>query len=310
MTAVCFEEHPLIEKTSVYLLYKAWAQKRDLVEAASQIGDEAVPYAKKPTPEALHGQVLKHFRGNLLAQLIRDSDQPSPYVGLDTFIQMSGGLPRNLLTILKIAYECALFDGYEAFGEVPLSIETQREAAEEASENFYDEAEIPGTEFGEVRQAVDRLAELFITLRYSDKPVESSCVMFTSDEAQMSEAAKRVLKLATQSSPGAAGPRITVEDCLKQVECSQYAPLAWHGTENRRFAAPATIRHASRRAQWKRSFTLAHEVRVRFPCGRQTRTPKLNCSSHPCVVVRCVVPPHLTSLFLRPLLSTTPPTGR
>ena len=52
---------------------------------------------------------LRHFKADLLAQLSRECDQKQRYRGIDSLIDMSWGLPRNLLILLKCIFPWAMF---------------------------------------------------------------------------------------------------------------------------------------------------------------------------------------------------------
>src|SRR5687768_16393356 len=98
-------EHPLVEKAKFLLFYRDWYERRDLRQAAERIHEEGKAYVNAPEEESRLKAVLEHFRGDLLAQLRREYRKGQRYLGLDSFIALSSGLPRNLLILLKYTYQ-------------------------------------------------------------------------------------------------------------------------------------------------------------------------------------------------------------
>ena len=101
-------EYPLLEKLNILLLYQAWAKGDELSKAAHKIRDWSKDFQEDPASAPKYRQTLSHYKMDLLAQLYRDSRQRPVYAGLSTFIQMSQGVPRNLLGILKHVFESSL----------------------------------------------------------------------------------------------------------------------------------------------------------------------------------------------------------
>jgi hypothetical protein len=98
------DDHPLVEKASVFMLYRQWpAQKASLLKIAKVIGDDAQLYCSGQRGGQL-SQTLDYFRSDLLAQFYRDCRQRVPFAGLKTLTELSQGIPRNFLTILKYTY--------------------------------------------------------------------------------------------------------------------------------------------------------------------------------------------------------------
>jgi hypothetical protein len=193
---LAFEEYPLLEKINLYLLYKDWARRRNLTRSASRIRkqcEEFIGTSGKGSRNYFYA--YQHFSGDMLAQLTRDSKNRVRYVGLDTFISMSSGLPRNLLNILKNVFDWAIFNGETPFANSPISVETQERAVVDSSQWFFDEA-TPKQDAAQVQQGIGRLATLFRAIRYSDKPSECSLSTFSCSRAGLSERTQEILKLA------------------------------------------------------------------------------------------------------------------
>ena len=91
-------DYPLVEKTSTYLLYRSWSKNENLLESADRIAHSAAAYIDG-RPRSEHARVLSHFRGDLVSQMLYECGEKQRYLGLDTFIRMSSGVPRHLVMI-------------------------------------------------------------------------------------------------------------------------------------------------------------------------------------------------------------------
>jgi hypothetical protein len=189
-------EYPLLEKMNVFLFYQEWSSKEDLLRAAAKVADECRAYVNAPKEVARYGTTLNHFRGDLIAQLRRQYEQRQRYLGLDTFIAMSSGLPRNLLIILKYVYQWAVYNGEMPFGEGAISEEAQRAGVLDASSWYYDDMRVRGHHGALAERAVLRLGELFRGIRYSDKPAECSLIAFSADTSQLRDETRQILDWA------------------------------------------------------------------------------------------------------------------
>jgi hypothetical protein len=189
-------DFPLLEKANIFFFYQDWVSKRNLLDAAQKIADECEHFRQDPSQGSRYKEGLSHFRADLLAQLYRDTDQQQRYLGLSTFVQISSGLPRNLLIVLKHIFAWATFNGERPFRGNPISIRSQEAGVSEASEWFYRDARMIGREGQLVMDAISRLGTLFRGIRFSQKPSECSCSSFSGDLTRCSETARRVLELA------------------------------------------------------------------------------------------------------------------
>jgi hypothetical protein len=133
-----------------------------------------------------------------LAQLFRDTDQKQRYVGLQTLIDVSSGLPRNLLILLKRTYAWAVFNGEKPFRGTPISIRSQQTGVLEASEWFFRDAQMIGRDGQHAMDAINRLGTLFRGIRFSDKPSECSCSTFSSDIAKCTNLTRYYLDLCVK----------------------------------------------------------------------------------------------------------------
>jgi hypothetical protein len=230
---------PLVEKLNVFLFYQDWSSKKSFSESAESIRDECAKFlADGPTKR--HGHAWSHFKGDLLAQLLRDCRQRQRYFGLGTFIDMSSGIPRHLLIVLKFVNRWALFHGEQPFRGKPISMEAQHAGVLQASNWFFDDARTTGTDSEKVQGSIERLARLLHQLRFSDKPVESSLTTFSFDESAASASVRRIVQQAHDTSlllkvAGGAKSRnadgVQAKYQLNPMLCPRFdLPLARRGT--------------------------------------------------------------------------------
>jgi hypothetical protein len=119
-------------------------------------------------------------------------------MGIETFVRMAGGLPRNLVIVLKNVYRWAAFNGEAAFGADVISEASQRQGVIEAANWFWQDAAPMGLPGEEVQDAVSRLANLLRALRFADKPPEVSLAAFSVDESTLTAASREMLKVARE----------------------------------------------------------------------------------------------------------------
>lgn len=144
---------------------------------------------------------LSHFQTDLFAQLLRECNLKQRYLGMSDFIDMSAGLPRNLLTILKHIYHWSVFNDESPFvGGNKISVFSQREGVLEASDWFFRDARIVESKGTVIQDSISRLATLFRDIRFSDKPAECSLSTFSVDLTSVSEKAREVIKAAEDRS--------------------------------------------------------------------------------------------------------------
>lgn len=189
-------DHPLLERLNVFLLYQAWSRRRDLDKEARVIMDACRDFLGGSS-ETSYGRSLRHRGDDLMARLLQEYDLPQRYTGLDTFIRMAGGLPRNLLVILKSVVRAAEFRGEEPFGSHLISTQSQRTGVLRASEWFFRDSKAIGPEGVLAERAIKRLATLLRALRYSDKPAEVDLSTFSLDPDSLDEAGRLALKTAS-----------------------------------------------------------------------------------------------------------------
>ena len=187
------KELPLIEKVHAFQLYRDWSHNKPLLESSQMIRTQYEAYMSDSSNDELYHRILDKFKGDFLAQLLRQCDQRQQYVGLDTLISMSSGLPRNLLVVLKHVYTWAEFQGEKPFHGKSVSIEAQQRGVLDASRWFLENARIPGDTGRCALNGIARLAELFREIRFSDKPSECSLVTFSINENLVGRRTREIL---------------------------------------------------------------------------------------------------------------------
>src|SRR3546814_16497001 len=91
--------HPLVEKVNCFLVYRAWSDGLDLPEASRRVAADAQEYINSQSAATQHAKVMRHFRGELIAPMLRDFNLPQRYLALDQLSIIAGGLLRHLLII-------------------------------------------------------------------------------------------------------------------------------------------------------------------------------------------------------------------
>lgn len=174
-------DYPLLEKTNIHIFYKEWKGLSEALKLAERISIDAKNFLQKgKTASPKYFETLDHFKSDFLAQLYRDCNKGRGiYAGVDTLIELSQGVPRNLLSLLKHIYRRSFFAGEQPFQTgKQISIDSQVKGVRDASNWFWDDAQ-PDDHGSEVREAIESLAELFREVRYSLKPAECDLGTFT-----------------------------------------------------------------------------------------------------------------------------------
>ncbi|MCY1053979.1 hypothetical protein [Nannocystis sp. SCPEA4] len=179
-------ESPLVERIGVHLLYLAWNEGRSLLDASEDISLQAATYLRGDDATSFAEQ-LRRWRADLTAQICRAYKQPVPYYGWRTLVDLSHGLPRNLLVILKQITNWAEFSGRSPFRGRPISRESQTVGIKKAAEWFLNDVAIEGDDGEILRGAARRLGQLFRTYRFAQKPSEVGVSTFSVDKNKLDD---------------------------------------------------------------------------------------------------------------------------
>lgn len=196
LSLLSFEGVPIIEVAAVYAFYKSWSRNKDLVKSAEEINDSYNSYLKNKNNKKIK-EIISHYKKDFIAQLrYVNKNQAQVYAGIKNIIDISRGFPRHYLTILKHIYQASIFNGENPFTSGEISIRSQSEGVQQSSQWFYDEARIAGEDGTVLKNAINKLAELFRINRYSDKPTECSLRAFYTDMSKLDNETVRLIKLA------------------------------------------------------------------------------------------------------------------
>lgn len=196
-------EYPLIEKASILAFYRRVRRGDEPKALAEDIREQAEQFMKGADKGRRGNRVrsiIEHNRTDLSAQLCRENRSRQYYLGLKTFIIMSGGLPRVLLTIMRSIFEWAIYNGEDPMQQDGISIDSQYRGVMEATEWFFSSMRKSGREGAAIQVATERLAQIFRESRFSDLPIECSLNTFSISLHQLSEEARYVLDLCEQRS--------------------------------------------------------------------------------------------------------------
>jgi hypothetical protein len=193
-------EYPLLEKANIFLLYRDMFAGKHPYKSASIISKECLEYLTGKGIYGRYSKILSYFKKDLMAQLLNDCREKQRYLGIDTFISMSFGIPRNFLIILKNIFRWSVFNDEKPFSFRGISISSQRKGVLESAEWFLEDEIKSGEEGNKIRQGVDNLANLFRMVRFSDKPSECSLCTFSSNLIKASETANHIINGASNLS--------------------------------------------------------------------------------------------------------------
>jgi hypothetical protein len=115
------------------------------------------------------------------------------YIGLSSWIRMSDGIARNLITTLKHVFDWAFFQGEPVYSNGGVSVRSQIKGTKDSSQWFINDARVLGEDLGLVQTGTSRIAALMRSLRFSEKPPECSLSTFSVDLQSLTAIARRVL---------------------------------------------------------------------------------------------------------------------
>ena len=203
VSALSQARYPLLEKAGILMFYRQVHRGRDAVQSARLIGKECRAFVEEGSG-AKEGRrvrsLIEHYKTDLVAQLRRENDAKQLYLGLGSFIAMSGGLPRALLTILRRVFEWSIYNDENPFGVNGISTDSQYRGVNEASEWFFSSMRQSGRDGAIVQAAIERFAQMCRENRFADRPVECSLNSFSVSLQTMSQEAQEVLELCQQRS--------------------------------------------------------------------------------------------------------------
>ena len=196
-------EDPLLERTNVFIFYRTWknSKSNSLIDMSSAIKLDCQKYYERKDINTEHHKILDKYKNDIRDQLCRDLGLPIYYLGLDSYIKMSCGIPRHLLIILKHIYRWSSFNGENPFiNGNKLSVSSQQKGLKEATDWFFDDARMPGQNGNVVQAGLIRLGRFLQELRYSDQPPECSISSFSVKLSVIYEKSNKILDFLEQYS--------------------------------------------------------------------------------------------------------------
>ena len=197
IAALSVPEHLFLDKAATFYFRKNWPNGAvEALELAASAARQARALAAgdKANGVDLH-QLIAHFDSDILAQLYHDYRRRVAYAGFETMVDLSQGIARNLLTNLKHIYRRSQFAGEEPFAGGVISIKSQSDGVRDGAAWFWEDAQPPSGGL-QVRDAVESLAVLFRTVRFSHAPAECDLCTFSVAVEDLTENSLRTLQLA------------------------------------------------------------------------------------------------------------------
>ncbi|WP_461344712.1 ORC-CDC6 family AAA ATPase [Bradyrhizobium liaoningense] len=196
---VALPGRPILEKINMLSLYQGWYRNHSLPKLAEQIATQAADFAAGKSKGAYSTRV-QHYASDMVAQLLRDEGKQIPLqFGLKNFVRMAEGLPRTLVVALRNIWDLAIYNEREEIID-RISKEDQANGLLDTAEWFMQTMRKPGADGTAVRTAIERIARLFETNRFADKPVECSLLGFAVLERELTEKTQSLLLVAEQRS--------------------------------------------------------------------------------------------------------------
>lgn len=197
---IALHDFPLAERCNVFLFYKEWHESKNknasLIKTSMRIAQGAKQFIESRNGKTVYGKYFNYWKQDLIAQILRECGKKQKYIGFDTFVELSHGIPRALLVILRNIYRWSIYNGEKPFEIGCIAVDSQISGVIEAADWFLEDARQPHPEGRHVRESIDRLGELFRDCRFSDKPVEVSCAGFSVDYSKLTDKTKEILDLA------------------------------------------------------------------------------------------------------------------
>jgi hypothetical protein len=183
----------LLEKLNCFQLFKDWSKNHNLLKSAQEVNKDCSRFIEGDR-DSRYADTYNKFKLDLLAQLLRTAGYPQKYIGLDTLIKMSWGVPRHLFIILKNIFAWSDFKGERPFTGGIISEDAQVSGVSESANWFFEDSRSFGPKGHRIQVGVERLATLLRTIRFSDKPSECSPSSFSCDFSSISEPAINLIK--------------------------------------------------------------------------------------------------------------------
>lgn len=183
----------LLEKLNCLQLFKDWSKNHNLLKSAQEVHKDCSLFIEGER-DSRYANTYNKFKLDLLAQVLRSAGYPQRYIGLDTLIKMSWGVPRHLFIILKNIFAWSDFKGEKPFTGGFISEDAQVSGVSESANWFFEDSRSFGPKGHRIQVGVERLSTLLRTIRFSDKPSECSPSSFSCNFSSISETAINLIK--------------------------------------------------------------------------------------------------------------------
>lgn len=191
-----YDTNILLERANVFLFYRSWKDKINLVDASIKIALSLKDYINKMHLSSnMHEIVLQKFKKDIVDKLARECRESIPYYGFSEFVEMSCGTPRNLLNILKNSFKWSFFiSAKEPFkANSTISQEAQAKGIHDTIDWFFEDNRIPSINNYKTVDCIYRLGDFLRDLKYSDVPPECSINLFGLNYEDLSSVARETL---------------------------------------------------------------------------------------------------------------------
>jgi hypothetical protein len=194
-----FKQDFIIEKTNILLLYRHIKKngKNEIDKEALRIHNEALLFFEQKDKNLDHARVLEKYRNDIIDQICRENNYKIPYIGFDKFVELSAGIPRVLLKILKEIYKQSAFNGEKPFQlGSKISAKSQHKGLQITSEWFLEDSPI-STKLG---LFLRNIGTVLRELRFSNLPPECSICIFSVRASDLNVEEKEILDLLVNHS--------------------------------------------------------------------------------------------------------------
>lgn len=198
-----FPDYPILEKVNIMNFYKLYNGSKSLEALANELHNDCNDFIKRTNRKggSATSQLWNYYQNDIIDQLLNEFNYTPFYAGIDNFIKMSEGMPRNLINILKNVYDWSLFNDQKfTLDEDSFSLESQQLGVLSASDWYFNDLRKAGKDLQLLQSAISRLAELFKVNHYSDRPTECSLITFGGNITEASEEAQRTIEIAEDRS--------------------------------------------------------------------------------------------------------------
>lgn len=188
----------ILKKHNILRFSKEYNNDVFYLDIAQNIRNDCILFIENPRNIQIQSykDSYSSWRKDLIAQLNKESLKPMIYAGLDTFIEMSSGNPRNLLSILGAAYDLARFKNLDFINGDPISIEDQSKAALDSARFIFEQDSNFGRPSDLARDAVKNMCDLLRVARFSLNIPEVSPLLISFSDEELTPQSKETLQSA------------------------------------------------------------------------------------------------------------------